>query len=175
MLILIDKLIRNRHAACRGSWLSAASECLGGPYKGRPCAGLTLVVVGIRGRVTSRQAIAMPLAAELRGAQAPPASAVTETGASAGGRAAAPIRFVSVGAASGGLRSWPSPLILIAISGVGGGLLAGGLPAGISGASTVGLLAVAATLSDPSVQRRLVEAVVRGEHVGVLGIQPDDH
>ena len=45
--------------------------------------------------------------------------------------------FLPVGAASHEMRSWLSPLILIAITGVGGGILVGGLPAGSAGAGAV--------------------------------------
>lgn len=53
------------------------------------------------------------------------------------------------------MRSRLSPLVLIAIIGVGGGMIAGGLPAGIAGASTVGLLAAAATLSAVALSARI--------------------
>jgi signal transduction histidine kinase len=56
-------------------------------------------------------------------------------------------RFLPVGAGSRETRSWLAPLLLIAVVGVGGGILAGGLPAGDAGPATVGLLAVAAVLS----------------------------
>ena len=51
------------------------------------------------------------------------------------------------GQATRELRSWLVPLLLIAVAGVGGGILAGGLPAGSAGPATVGLLVTAATLS----------------------------
>jgi signal transduction histidine kinase len=53
------------------------------------------------------------------------------------------------------MRSWLSPLVLIAIIGVGGGFIAGGLPAGIAGVSTLGLLAAAATLSAVALSARI--------------------
>jgi signal transduction histidine kinase len=56
-------------------------------------------------------------------------------------------RFLPVGAGSRETRSWLAPLLLIAVVGVAGGILAGGLPAGDAGPATVGLLAVAAVLS----------------------------
>src|SRR5690242_9851758 len=56
-------------------------------------------------------------------------------------------RFLPVGARSRETRSWLAPLLLIAVVGVGGGVVAGGLPAGSAGPATVGLLAVAAALS----------------------------
>ena len=56
-------------------------------------------------------------------------------------------RFLPVGARSQETRSWLAPLLLIAVVGVAGGILAGGLPAGDAGPATVGLLAAAAALS----------------------------
>jgi signal transduction histidine kinase len=56
-------------------------------------------------------------------------------------------RFLPVGARSREARSWLAPLLLIAVAGVGGGIVAGGLPAGDAGPVTVGLLAAAAALS----------------------------
>jgi signal transduction histidine kinase len=52
-----------------------------------------------------------------------------------------------VGAGYRETRSWLAPLLLIAITGVAGGILAGGLPAGEAGPATVALLALAAGLS----------------------------
>ena len=62
-------------------------------------------------------------------------------------RAPAVGRFLPVGAGSRETRSWLAPLLLIAVVGVAGGILAGGLPAGDAGPATVGLLAAAAVLS----------------------------
>jgi signal transduction histidine kinase len=56
-------------------------------------------------------------------------------------------RFLPVGAGSRETRSWLAPLLLIAIVGVAGAILAGGFPPGNAGPATVGLLAVAAVLS----------------------------
>jgi signal transduction histidine kinase len=77
-----------------------------------------------------------------------------ETGESSGS-AGVLTHFLPVGAASGEMRSWLSPLLLIAIAGVGGGILVGGLPAGIDGASVVGLLAIAAVLAVVALSERI--------------------
>jgi signal transduction histidine kinase len=53
------------------------------------------------------------------------------------------------------LGSWMAPLLLIAISGVGGAILAGGLPAGGAGPGTVVLLGVAAVLSAAGLSSRI--------------------
>ena len=84
----------------------------------------------MRGRVPAYREIAAPPGPWLRLAQAPAVG-----------------RFLPVGAESGETRSWLAPLLLIAITGVAGGILAGGLPAGGAGPGIVGLLVVAAVLS----------------------------
>ena len=56
-------------------------------------------------------------------------------------------RFLPVGARSRETRSWLAPLLMIAVVGVAGGILAGGLPPGDAGPAIVGLLAAAAVLS----------------------------
>jgi signal transduction histidine kinase len=84
----------------------------------------------MRGRVPAYQEIAVPPGPWLRLAQAPALG-----------------RFLPVGAGSRETRSWLAPLLLIAITGVAGGVLAGGLPAGGAGPGIVGLLVVAAVLS----------------------------
>ena len=53
------------------------------------------------------------------------------------------------------LGSWLAPLLLIAIAGVGGAILAGGLPAGDAGPGTVVLLGVAAVLSAAGLSSRV--------------------
>jgi signal transduction histidine kinase len=53
----------------------------------------------------------------------------------------------SGGLATRELRPWLAPLLLIAVTGVGGGILAGGLPGGSAGPAIVGLLVLAAALS----------------------------
>ena len=62
-------------------------------------------------------------------------------------RAPAVSRFLPVEAGSQETRSWLAPLLVIAVIGVAGGILAGGLPAGDAGPATIGLLATAAVLS----------------------------
>jgi len=83
----------------------------------------------VRGQAPSYQEIAGPPGSWLR-AQAP-----------------ARERFLPVGTGSREARSWLAPLLLIAITGVAGGILAGGLPAGGAGPAIVALLAVAVVLS----------------------------
>src|SRR6266568_3440719 len=75
--------------------------------------------------------------------------------AGAGGSAGVLTRFLPVGAASLEMQSWLSPLVLIAIAGVGGGILAGGGPAGIAGAGAVGLLVTAGVLSVVTLSGRI--------------------
>jgi signal transduction histidine kinase len=89
-----------------------------------------LGVVSMRAQAPSYQEIAVPPGPWLRLAQAPAVG-----------------RFLPVGARSREPRSWLAPLLLIAVAGVMGGILAGGLPAGDAGPAAVGLLAVAAVLS----------------------------
>lgn len=89
-----------------------------------------LGVVSMRAQAPSYQEIAVPPGPWLRLARAPAVG-----------------RFLPVGARSREPRSWLAPLLLIAVVGVMGGILAGGLPAGDAGPATVGLLAVAAVLS----------------------------
>jgi signal transduction histidine kinase len=98
--------------------------------QGRPCEGVKLGVVSMRGQVPSFREIAVLPGPGFRSAQAPALG-----------------RLLPGGPATRELRSWLAPLLLIAVAGVGGGFLAGGLPAGSAGPATVGLLAVAATLS----------------------------
>jgi signal transduction histidine kinase len=64
-------------------------------------------------------------------------------------------RLLPVGAATRELGSWLAPLLLIAIAGVGGAILAGGLPAGGAGPGTVILLGVAAVLSAAGLSSRI--------------------
>ena len=92
----------------------------------------------MRGRVRSYQEIAIPPGPGFRLAQA----------SSLG-------RLLPVGAATRELGSWLAPLLLIAISGVGGAILAGGLPAGGAGPGTVVLLGVAAVLSAAGLSSRI--------------------
>jgi signal transduction histidine kinase len=63
--------------------------------------------------------------------------------------------LLPVGAATRELGSWLAPLLLIAIAGVGGAILAGGLPAGGAGPGTVILLGVAAVLSAAGLSSRI--------------------
>lgn len=56
-------------------------------------------------------------------------------------------RFLPVGAGSRETRSWLAPLLMIAVVGVAGAILAGGLPPGEAGPATVALLVGAAVLS----------------------------
>jgi signal transduction histidine kinase len=84
----------------------------------------------MRVQAPSYQEVAVPPGPWLRLAQAPAVG-----------------RFLPVGARSRETRSWLAPLLLIAVVGVAGGILAGGLPAGDAGPATVGLLAAAAVLS----------------------------
>jgi signal transduction histidine kinase len=90
---------------------------------------LWLGVVSMRGQVRLYQGIA------------PPGPGFRLTQAPAVGR------LLPVGAIRHELGPWLAPLLLIAVAGVGGGILAGGLPAGGAGPATVGLLAAAAALS----------------------------
>jgi signal transduction histidine kinase len=82
-------------------------------------------------------------------------AATAETGGSVSDRPAVLVRFWSVVAANRDRQSWLSPLIVIAITGVGGGIFTGGLPAGTAWISTVGLLAVAAMLSGIALSERI--------------------
>jgi signal transduction histidine kinase len=84
----------------------------------------------MRGRVPAYQEIAVPPGPWLRLAQAPALG-----------------RFLPVGAGSRETRSWLAPLLLIAITGVAGGVLAGAPPPVGAGPGIVGLLVVAAVLS----------------------------
>jgi signal transduction histidine kinase len=84
----------------------------------------------MRAQAPSYQEVVVPPGSWLRRAQAPAVG-----------------RFLPVGAGSRETRSWLAPLLLIAVVGVGGGSLAGGLPPGNAGPATVGLLAAAAALS----------------------------
>jgi len=65
------------------------------------------------------------------------------------------IRFLPGEAASREIRSWLSPLILIATVSVGGGMLARGLLEQTAWGSTIGLLAVAAALSGVAMSERI--------------------
>src|SRR5215475_5338176 len=60
-----------------------------------------------------------------------------------------------VTAATRELGSWLAPLLLIATAGVGGAILARGLPSGPAGPVTVGLLAIAAALAAAGVSGRV--------------------
>jgi signal transduction histidine kinase len=53
------------------------------------------------------------------------------------------------------LRSWLFPLAVIVMTGVGAGVFAAGLPAGAAGASTVGLLVTAVSLSVVALSKRV--------------------
>jgi signal transduction histidine kinase len=92
----------------------------------------------MRGRVPSYREIAVPPGPGFRLTQAPALG-----------------RLLPVGAATRELGSWLAPLLLIAISGVGGAILAGGLPAGGAGLGTVVLLGVAAVLSAAGLSSRI--------------------
>jgi signal transduction histidine kinase len=74
---------------------------------------------------------------------------------SGGGRADASASHLQATMASRDLRPWLFPLALITIIGVGGGILAAGLPAGAAGVSTVGMLVAAAILSVVALSRRV--------------------
>jgi len=97
-----------------------------------------LGVVSMRGQVRSYQEIVVPPSPGFRFAQVPARG-----------------RLSPVGAATHELGSWLAPLLLIAIAGVGGGILAGGLPAGPAGPVTVGLLAIAAALAAAGLSGRV--------------------
>jgi len=92
----------------------------------------------MRGQVQSYQEIAVPPGSGFRLAQASSLE-----------------RLLPVGAATREVGSWLAPLLLIAIAGVAGGILAGGLPAGPAGPVTVGLLAIAATLAAAGLSGRV--------------------
>jgi signal transduction histidine kinase len=92
----------------------------------------------MREQVPSRREIAMP-----------PGPGFRLTQASSLGR------LLPVGAATHEVGSWLAPLLLIAIAGVGGGILARGLPAGPAGPVTVGLLAIAAALAAAGLSGRV--------------------
>src|SRR5256884_4339660 len=92
----------------------------------------------MRGQVPSCREITVPPDPEFRLRQAPAVG-----------------RLLPVGAATRELGSWLAPLLLIAIAGVAGGILAGGLPAGPAGPATVGLLAIAAALAAAGLSRRV--------------------
>src|SRR2546429_2016079 len=92
----------------------------------------------MRGRVPSSRESAVPPDPGLRVMQAPALG-----------------RLLPVGAATRELGSWLAPLLLIAIAGVGGAILAGGLPAGPAGPVTMGLLAIAAALAAAGLSGRV--------------------
>jgi signal transduction histidine kinase len=92
----------------------------------------------MREQVPSRREIAMPPGPGFRLARAPALG-----------------RLLPVGAATHELGSWLAPLLLIAIAGVGGAILAGGLPVGPAGPVTVGLLAIAAALAAAGLSGRV--------------------
>jgi signal transduction histidine kinase len=79
----------------------------------------------------------------------------TEIGSSVGGRPGALIRFLTGGTASREIRSWLSPLMLIAVVSVGGGILARDLSQGTVWGRTMGLLAVAVALSAVATSKRI--------------------
>jgi signal transduction histidine kinase len=64
-------------------------------------------------------------------------------------------RLLPAGAAARELGSWLAPLLLIAIAGVGGAILARGLPPGPAGPATVALLAIAAALAAAGLSARV--------------------
>jgi signal transduction histidine kinase len=70
-------------------------------------------------------------------------------------QAPAPCRLLPFGAGARELGSWLAPLLLIAIAGVGGAILAGGLPVGPAGPVTMGLLAIAAALAAAGLSGRV--------------------
>jgi signal transduction histidine kinase len=109
--------------------------------------------------VLSSREIAVRSGSDLRRTRAPVAAAVmadsADIGDSVGDRPAVLTRFASVAAANRETQSWLSPLIVIAITGVGAGIFAGGLPAGTPWISTVGLLAVAAILAGIALSGRI--------------------
>jgi signal transduction histidine kinase len=70
-------------------------------------------------------------------------------------QAPAPCRLLPFGAGRRELGSWLAPLLLIAIAGVGGAILAGGLPVGPAGPVTMGLLAIAAALAAAGLSGRV--------------------
>jgi len=109
----------------------------GGPGDREAVRGRLLGVVSMRGQVPSCREIAVPPGPEFRLAQALTLG-----------------RLQPGGSATRELPSWLAPLLLIAVVGVGGGILAGGLPAGSAGLATVGLLALAAALSVIGLSRR---------------------
>src|SRR5258708_6664716 len=92
----------------------------------------------MRGRVPSYREIAVP-----------PDPGFRLTQASSLGR------LLPVGAATHELGASLAPLLLIAIAGAGGAILAGGLPAGPAGPVTVGLLAIAAALAAAGLSGRV--------------------
>jgi signal transduction histidine kinase len=99
---------------------------------------LWLGVVSMRARVLSYREIAAPPGPGFRLAYA-----------------AALGRLLPGSAGTRELGSWLAPLLLIAIAGVAGGILAGGLPAGPAGPVTVGLLAIAAALAAAGLSGRV--------------------
>jgi signal transduction histidine kinase len=99
---------------------------------------LWLGVVSMREQVPARREITMPPGPGFRLAQAPALG-----------------RLLPVGTATREVGSWLAPLLLIAIAGVGGGILARGLPAGPAGPLTVGLLAIAAALAAAGLSGRV--------------------
>ena len=82
-------------------------------------------------------------------------------------------RLLPAGAAARELGSGLAPLLLIAIAGVGGAILARGLPPGPAGPVTVGLLAIAAALAAAGLSGRVggrrVTAVTALVGVGMCG------
>jgi signal transduction histidine kinase len=99
---------------------------------------LWLGVVSMREQVSSGQGMAVPPGPGFRLEQAPALG-----------------RLLPAGAATRELGSWLAPLLLIAIAGVGGAILAGGLPRGPAGPVTVGLLAIAAALTAAGLSARV--------------------
>src|SRR5438067_1543613 len=77
-------------------------------------------------------------------------------------RAGPPALRPAAPAAGRDVRSWLFPLAVITMAGVGAGIFATGLPAGMAGVSTVGLLLTAVSLSVVALSKR-----VRGLHVVV--------
>jgi signal transduction histidine kinase len=100
-------------------------------------------VVSMRGQMSSGREMVVPPGPGFRREQAP-----------------AQGRVLPARATGRELGSWLAPLLLIAIAGVGGAILAHGLPPGPAGPITVGLLAIAAALAAAGLSGR-----VRGRRV----------
>src|SRR5215475_6157956 len=99
---------------------------------------LWLGVVSMRRQMSSGQEMAVPPGPGFRLEQAPARG-----------------RLRPVRATARELGSWLAPLLLIAIAGVGGAILARGLPPGPAGPATVALLAIAAALAAAGLSARV--------------------